>query len=86
MSEFKVGDCVIVRDDLESVPKEWQGKKGKIVAESVVKATIGVRNIGEGWSGSNSDVFKSHYVLIDGKAQAMPIDEAWLKPCEPQSR
>jgi hypothetical protein len=81
MSKFKVGDCVIVREGLEIIPKEWEGKKGKIIAVSVVKSTVGFRSIGQRLSESGADVFLAHYVLFDGETRGVPIDESWLKLC-----
>jgi len=80
MTQCKVGDYVIVRDDIESVPDEWKRRKGQILAVSVVKSTVGFRSLGAAIaSESNSDVFRAHYVLMDGATQPVPIDEAWLQ-------
>ena len=81
MSKFEVDDYIIVRDDIDNVPKEWRGKKGRIIAKGVVKSTVGFRSVGEALSAESNaaDVFRAHYVLMDGSEQSVPIDEAWLQ-------
>ena len=82
MPQFSRGNEVTVRDDIDEIPEEWRGKRGKVVAESVVKHIFGAREVGGVWNESNAEVFDFHQVLLERLKEAVVISDAWLRRTE----
>ena len=78
MPQFKAGNHIVVRKDIDSVPEELRGKKGEIARAVVVKSTVGLGSIGEGSSESNSYVLQCYNVLFDGNTKPVPVPGTWM--------